>query len=66
MTLWRFAKVLPYMDICKVELKLRDSKIVNEKQYCNLLKNELECLRQAVSRLQNYLYQSSSNKFVKP
>ena len=28
----RFAKVLPYMDICKVELKLRDSKIVNEKQ----------------------------------
>jgi len=45
----RFAKVLPYMDICKVELKLRDSKIVNEKQYCNLLKNELECLRQAVS-----------------
>jgi len=45
----RFAKVLPYMDICKVELKLRDSKIVDEKQYCNLLKNELECLRQAVS-----------------
>ena len=45
----RFAKVLPYMDICKVELKLRDSKIVNEKQYRNLLKNELECLRQAVS-----------------
>src|SRR5215204_5868429 len=27
----RFAKVLPYIDICKVELKLRDSKIVNEK-----------------------------------
>jgi organic radical activating enzyme len=44
----RFAKVLPYIDICKVELKLRDSKIVDEKQYCNLLKNELECLRQAV------------------
>jgi 7-carboxy-7-deazaguanine synthase len=45
----RFAKVLPYIDICKIELKLRDSKIVNEKQYCNLLKNELECLRQAAS-----------------
>jgi 7-carboxy-7-deazaguanine synthase len=45
----RFAKVLPYIDICKVELKLKDSKIVNEKQYCNLLKNELECLRQAVN-----------------
>ena len=28
----RFAQVLPYIDICKVELKLRDSKIVNEKQ----------------------------------
>jgi 7-carboxy-7-deazaguanine synthase len=40
----RFSKVLPYIDICKVELKLRD-----EKQYCNLLKNELECLRQAVN-----------------
>lgn len=45
----RFSKVLPYIDICKVELKLRDSKIVNEKQYRNLLRNELECLRQAVS-----------------
>jgi organic radical activating enzyme len=40
---------LPYIDICKVELKLRDSEIVNEKQYSSLLKNELECLRQAVS-----------------
>jgi 7-carboxy-7-deazaguanine synthase len=45
----RFAKVLPYMDICKVELKLRDSKIVSEKQYNNLLKNEQECLRMAVN-----------------
>ena len=45
----RFVKVLPYIDICKVELKLRDSKIVNEKQYSNLLKNEQECLRQAIN-----------------
>ncbi len=45
----RFAKVLPYIDICKVELKLRDSKVVNEKQYSNLLKNEQECLRQAIN-----------------
>jgi 7-carboxy-7-deazaguanine synthase len=45
----RFAKVLPHIDICKVELKLRDSKIVNEKQYNNLLKNEQECLRQAIN-----------------
>ena len=46
----RFAKVLPYIDICKVELKLRDSKIVNEKQYSNLLKNEQQCLRQAINK----------------
>ncbi|MDQ3948626.1 MAG: 7-carboxy-7-deazaguanine synthase QueE [Thermoproteota archaeon] len=45
----RFSKVLPYIDICKIEIKLRDSKIVNEKQYYNLLKNELECLRQSVN-----------------
>ncbi len=53
----RFSKVLPYIDICKIELKLRDSKIVNEKQYCNLLKNELECLRQSVN--------SSKTTFIK-
>ena len=52
----RFAKVLPYIDICKVEIKLRDSKIVNEKQYSNLLKNEQECLRQAInSRKTTYI-----------
>src|SRR3712207_9586427 len=28
----RFAKVLPYIDICKVELKLRDSKIRSEER----------------------------------
>jgi 7-carboxy-7-deazaguanine synthase len=45
----RFAKVLPYIDLCKVEFKLRDSKVVHEKHYSNLLKNELDCLKQAVS-----------------
>jgi 7-carboxy-7-deazaguanine synthase len=44
----RFAKVLPYVDFCKVEFKLRDSKVVNEKHYDNLLKNELDCLKQSV------------------
>ena len=44
----RFAKVLPYVDLCKVEFKLRDSKVVNENQYYNLLKNELDCLKQSV------------------
>ncbi|MFL6487077.1 MAG: 7-carboxy-7-deazaguanine synthase QueE [Nitrososphaera sp.] len=45
----RFAKVLPYINICKVEIKLRDSKIVDENQYSNLLKNEHECLRHAIN-----------------
>jgi len=45
----RFAKVLPYINICKVEIKLRDSKIVDEKQYNNLIENELGCLRHAIN-----------------
>jgi 7-carboxy-7-deazaguanine synthase len=45
----RFAKVLPYIDLCKAEFKLRDSKVVNEKHYGDLLRNELDCLKQAVS-----------------
>jgi organic radical activating enzyme len=44
----RFAKVLPFLDICKIEFKLRDSKVVDEGNYDNLLNNELECLRLAV------------------
>ena len=45
----RFAKVLPEIDICKIEFKLRDSRVVEEKNYPTLLKNELECLKLAVS-----------------
>jgi 7-carboxy-7-deazaguanine synthase len=45
----RFAKVLPYIDIIKVEFKLRDSKVVDEKHYESLLRNELECLKLAIS-----------------
>lgn len=45
----RFSKVLPYIDICKVEFKLRDSKVVEDKHYGNLLANELECFRMAVN-----------------
>jgi organic radical activating enzyme len=41
----RFAKVLPYIDICKIEFKMRDAKAVDEKNYNNLLKNEMECLK---------------------
>jgi organic radical activating enzyme len=44
----RFAKVLPHIDIMKIEFKLRDAKAVDEKNYPTLLKNELECLEMAV------------------
>jgi 7-carboxy-7-deazaguanine synthase len=46
---WRFAKVLPYIDLCKVEFKLKDSKVVHKEHYDNLIKNELECLKQAIN-----------------
>ncbi|MGI0023818.1 MAG: 7-carboxy-7-deazaguanine synthase QueE [Nitrososphaera sp.] len=44
----RFRRVLPYIDICKVEFKLRDSKVVDHNQYASLLENELECLKVSV------------------
>jgi organic radical activating enzyme len=44
----RFAKVMPFFDICKIEFKLRDSKVVDEGNHDNLLNNELECLRLAI------------------
>lgn len=45
----RFAKVLPHIDICKIEFKLKDSKVVDEKSYPTLLKNEMECFKMAVA-----------------
>ncbi len=44
----RFAKLIPYIDICKVELKMRDSKVVDMNHYDNLLQNEIRCLRTSV------------------
>lgn len=44
----KFEKVLPFMDICKVEFKLSDARATDEKNYPTLLKNELECLKIAV------------------
>lgn len=41
----RFAKVLPYIDICKIEFKMKDAGAVDDKHYDNLRKNELECLK---------------------
>lgn len=45
----RFAEVLPYMDIVKVEFKLKDARAVagGDRNYATLVKNELECLRMA-------------------
>ncbi|MEP0825729.1 MAG: 7-carboxy-7-deazaguanine synthase QueE [Nitrososphaera sp.] len=45
----RFAKVLPYIDIVKIEFKLKDSKAVDEKHYSSLLKSEFDCLRMAIA-----------------
>jgi organic radical activating enzyme len=45
----RFAKVLPYIDICKVEFKMSDSKVVDINSYIDLLHNELECLKLAIN-----------------
>jgi organic radical activating enzyme len=45
----RFAKVLPYIDLIKVEFKLKDSKVVDEKHYDSLLRSELDCLKLAIS-----------------
>ncbi|MGI0038274.1 MAG: 7-carboxy-7-deazaguanine synthase QueE [Nitrososphaera sp.] len=49
----RFAKVLPYIDIVKIEFKMRDSRAVDGKNYPTLLKNELECLKLAVAAGKN-------------
>ncbi|MEM3084513.1 MAG: 7-carboxy-7-deazaguanine synthase QueE [Nitrososphaerales archaeon] len=44
----RFEELLPYIDICKVEFKLSDSEVVDDKHYNQLLENELKCLEAAV------------------
>jgi 7-carboxy-7-deazaguanine synthase len=44
----RFGKLLPYIDICKVEFKMSDSKVVEMDHYDNLLQNEIRCLRTSV------------------
>jgi organic radical activating enzyme len=46
----RFAKILPYIDICKIEFKMSDSKAVDYKNYDDLLYNEGRCLNLAISQ----------------
>lgn len=43
-----FSKILPNMDICKVEFKTEDSKVVENGDYDDLLRNEFRCLELAV------------------
>jgi organic radical activating enzyme len=43
-----FSKVLPYIDICKIEFKTDDSKVVEDEEYDNLILNEIKCLGLAV------------------
>ena len=43
-----FSKVLPYIDICKIEFKTDDSKVVEDEKYDNLLLNEIKCLELAL------------------
>ena len=43
-----FSKVLPYIDICKIEFKTDDSNVVEDQEYDNLLLNEIKCLELAV------------------
>lgn len=43
-----FSKVLPYIDICKIEFKTDDSNVVENEDYDNLILNEIKCLELAV------------------
>src|SRR5919108_1322847 len=44
----RYVKVLPFIDICKVEFKMSDSEVIDFKHYDNLLRNEFQCLESAI------------------
>ncbi|MFN2434666.1 MAG: 7-carboxy-7-deazaguanine synthase QueE [Nitrososphaeraceae archaeon] len=43
-----FSKILPCIDICKIEFKTDDSKVVEDEEYDNLILNEIKCLELAV------------------
>ena len=44
----RFNKIIPYIDICKIEFKTEDSNVVEDQEYDNLLLSEIKCLELAV------------------
>ncbi len=43
----KFAQVLPYFDVVKIEFKTPDSEFVDQAHYSKLLENELQCLKLA-------------------
>jgi 7-carboxy-7-deazaguanine synthase len=43
-----FSRILPYMDICKVEFKTEDSNVVEDEDYDTLVLNEFRCLELAI------------------
>lgn len=45
----KFAKVLPFIDYVKIELKTKDSDFVDAKHYSTLIENALGCLEQSVT-----------------
>ena len=44
----RYVKVLPFIDICKIEFKMSDSQVIDVRYYDSLLRNEFECLEAAI------------------
>lgn len=45
----RFSKVLPFIDLVKIEFKTEDSGFVDQKHYSKLIKNALECLHLSIT-----------------
>lgn len=45
----KFARVLPFIDFVKIELKTKDSGFVDVKHYSTLIENALDCLRQSIA-----------------
>lgn len=46
----RFSKIIPYIDICKIEFKMRDSRAVDSRHFDNLQHNEMECMKMAINK----------------
>ncbi len=44
----RFEKILPFIDICKIEFKMSDSNAVDSDHHARLLMNERECLDMSI------------------